>query len=1165
MSAESQTQPLQKARETDPNVLQRRASDPQSSVWVSASAGTGKTKVLTDRVLRLLLPRDDGRDGTAAHKILCLTFTKAAASEMALRISKTLAKWAVLPSHNGKETLFDELKNLLGRDPKPEEMTTARKLFADVVDVPGGLKIMTIHAFCQSILGRFPLEAGLNPQFIVLDDSQSLTLMNQARENVLARLNNKETSPEASALNTIAATINEDQFLQLMNAIARERAQLKRLLKKYFDVDGLYTAICQHLAITPNQSTFEILKQASGNDAFNHSALKNAALYMMDTGSKTDKEKADKILTWLALTQDERVQNFKPYASAFLTGENTIRASMATKKICEADPSIPDTMTQEAERILNILDTVNAAQSAMLTRNVLRLGSAILDEYTALKTQQNGLDYDDLILNTLALLKGESMNLEHAGRWVHYKLDQGLDHILIDEAQDTNPEQWQIIDALCDEFFHGESTHQDTTRSVFTVGDEKQSIYSFQRASPEAFDDMRKHFKTRIQDAQQGWDEVPMNISFRSTKSVLQTVDAVFSNPLARKGLGHLPIEHTAYRRGQAGLCEIWPLFESDETEKPDLWTPLKEPDEALTAQKKLSLHIAKTIKDWVNNKEELPSQNRSIKPGDIMILVRTRSVLVNQIARELKNENIPVSGLDRMILNEELVIQDLLAMAEFALQPLDDLSLACFLKSPLIGLDENTLFEWAAHRGQHSLWAAVKENAPEDVVQYLSALITASKTGSPYAFFKQTLQSPCPTDEISARRAIMGRLGKDAFDPLDEFLNQARAFEHNETPSLQHFIRIQKSQSTAIKREHDPDKTSQTGEVRIITVHGSKGLQAPIVILPDTLSGPNSGPSKPEKRLLWPNQSNLDIPLWSPRKDMDYTAYQDAMAVLDERLNEEHRRLLYVAMTRAEDRLYIGGALGKRKKAESIQPDSWYALIQNGLKTISGHEKTPSGGLKITNPQTKDADKNKNQKTQQDCDDDIPAWLTQSVPDEPPQPRIFRPSHIADTALSPLEQEGTHRFVRGNLTHKLLQVLPNTPKDNWHNAISKFLERYGNTLAEDIREDIANETLNVLENPDFAPLFEKGSMAEVPITGYLQDRGLISGQIDRLRITEHSVLFIDYKTNRPPPKDASSIPAAYNEQMATYAGLLKQLYPDKAIKGALLWTDGPFLMPLDL
>ncbi|MGB0718932.1 MAG: double-strand break repair helicase AddA [Bdellovibrionales bacterium] len=1146
---------LKSVRDLDPNVLQRRAADPQSSIWVSASAGTGKTKVLTDRMLRLLLPREDGTSGAAPHKILGLTFTKAGAGEMALRISQTLSTWAVMP----QSELQNALKNLLGRAANTSETTAARRLFAQVIDTPGRLKIMTIHAFCQSVLARFPLESGLVPGFEITEERASFDLITAAQKQALTHATQQEqsdkTAPLYAAFSTIAATITEDQFAALIRAIARERHQFETLKNRQFGVAGMYETLCAALDIPPAQTGGDILKTACRNASCDAASLKSAAAIMAASDKKTDQDNAAKIAAFLTATENDRPQHFQTYASAFLTQKNEIKKTLCTKAIGDKHPHIAQTLEEEANRLSALQDTIKAANMAALTRDLLLCAEAILAVYDDLKRRRNMLDYEDLIIKTLHLLHTSS-------DWVQFKLDEGIEHILIDEAQDTNPEQWQIIEALCTEFFAAHS-HDDRARTVFTVGDEKQSIYSFQRASPEDFARMQTHFADKITGAQKRYSRVDLNISFRSTKSVLAAVDAVFARPDAQNGLGEAAISHHAFRRGAGGLVEIWPLCQSDEPAVTQTWDPPVFIEDYKSGATKCAEHIADTLQRWFETGETLPSKNRAIRPGDIMILLRTRGAFAAQIARALKTRNIPVGGLDRMVLNDQIAVQDLLAAAEFALLPSDDLTLACLLKSPLIGMDENSLFTLAYDRSG-TLWTQIK-SAPQhqNTAAYLGTLITAARAASPFEFFAKILQTPCPADPVSGRRAITARLGRDALEPCEELLNAAFDFERSHTAALQTFLHWQRAAKTDIKREHEDN----ANHVRIMTVHGSKGLQAPIVILPDTTGMPGGAANKADSRLLWPSASDAQAPLWAPRKDMESDAYTKAAENVKNRLRQEYRRLLYVAMTRAEDRLYITGYQGKREPDEGC----WYNLMRRGLET---HPKIEHIGedigehiLRLSNPQTKEIAPSQTQTDESYNKTEIPAWLFQPAPVEPhpPAPLVpSRPSNDEPAALSPLKAAHNQRFRRGNVTHTLLQFLPDLPSEARKAAAESYLSRHAADLDDAMRSNILQETLNILSHPDFAAIFAPPSRAEVPITGLLKDGRLVSGQIDRLLITQHEILIVDYKTNRPPPQHAKDIPAVYRRQMETYAAILQAMYPGRTVKCALLWTDGPNLMPLD-
>lgn len=1159
----------------DPNIQQRRAADPEKSVWVGASAGTGKTKVLVDRVLRLLLPQENGQPATEPHRILCLTFTKAAASEMALRISKTLGSWAVMDEDDKTDRdgqtvkgLRRILHDLTGREPDAEDISAARRLFAQVVDTPGGLKIMTIHSFCQSVLGRFPLEAGLSPHFQATDDRQAAEMLSQAMRRTLARAALEKGTALHRALDHLAMIQNEDQFRNTLKALCGERLQLKRCIREEgIPVNAeerfraLYERLCRLQGIEkphPPEQLDDFVRQACRDGNLPLATLWQIAKSLLTFGGKRDTEAGQTIQSWLEKDTEERFADFAAYRGVFVKKGGTIVKNIPCKAVQENDPDCASHIEQEALRLLELGERWNAMRSAMFTAHLLVLGGAILDEYEAMKTAQAILDYDDLIDYTSRLLTQNGQ-----ATWIMYKLDGGLDHILIDEAQDTNPEQWQIIDALTDDFFSGRNTREDMVRTVFTVGDEKQSIYSFQRAAPAEFDRMQKRFADKVSRARLSWHTESLNMSFRSAPSVLKLVDAAFADPETRQGLGAVPLKHISYRQGEEGLAELWPLFTPPETQEEENWTLPVTCRDAASAQAQTADYIAGRIAGWLNEKEILASKGRPVEPGDIMILVRSRSTLVSRIVRALKKRNIPVSGIDRMVLGEQLAVKDILAAAQFALLPEDDLTLACLLKSPLLGWDDDRLYNVAINRQNRSLWQAVRDTADEKTVDWLSGLIKTARQAAPYEFISGVLQRPCPADAVSGLRAIRSRLGDDVLDPLDELQNAALAFERDHIPGLQAFLFRFASNDIEIKREME----ESGNRVRIMTVHGSKGLQAPIVIMPDTT---RVSASKKTPQLLWPDKSGLPLPLWSPKAEYYSNSFTEARSQVETRLDEEYRRLLYVAMTRAEDRLYIGGY--KTKKTPIAE--SWYNYVAGAFAKLDNvTEITDKNGnliKQIKNPQTKpvkqkEAVQAAGSGTENPATELLPAWLYSPPPQEPVPPRPLMPSKPAETGpavYSPLGGQDDYRFRRGNMTHKLLQFLPDLPAEQRQEAANAFAaQKSHDELPDNIKKEIVRETMAIINHRDYAPLFAGGSMAEVPVTGMSADGTLISGQIDRLLVTAEEIWIVDYKTDRPPPKDESGIPARYRQQLKSYSDIVSKIYTARKVRCFLLWTDGPALM----
>jgi len=1171
----------------DPNILQERASNPEYSVWVGASAGTGKTKVLTDRVLRLLLPRADGRPGTAPGRIVCLTFTKAAANEMSLRINKKLGEWAVMDTdHNDpKKSLRAILESLLNYPPTDAHITAAKKLFAQVIDSAVGIQIMTIHSFCQSVLGRFPVEAGLQPDFTLIEEGQASDLMSAAISSVIERAQSDQSADSAlsQAINTVISEIDQAMFQSLLHQIYQEKNQLHGLIEAYGSVEAIYANMCALLDIKAGEAVETCMQAFCASDIPNEPSLKHVAELMLEDKGKLAPVRASSMLAWFGMMPEMRYEMFGEYKSAYLTASGTIHMkSFPPAAIKKLDPSAEVVLLQEAERILDIEDKIKCIKSAALTRDMLHIGVAVIEQYNAMKKARGVLDYDDLINYTMHLLTGKShgfSDLKGVDRsqvmpWILYKMDQGIDHILVDEAQDTNPEQWQIIEALSDEFFVGLSARDDVLRTSFTVGDIKQSIYGFQRAAPDEFKRMQGLMDQKIKTAGLINENVHLDISFRSTESVLKAVDLVFAETQMEKAVMEEGVRHEPFRQGQAGHVELWPVFETDKPEQRDFWDPPVTVHEYSTGSSALAKSIAERIRNELNQKSFLSSHGRAVQPKDYMILVRTRTAFVEQVMRALKSLNVPVSGADRMILKDQLAVQDCLSLVRFCLFPEDDLTLAEVLKSPFLSWNEEELFS-LAYRRKGTLWQevcnfdvekinnipegapCVDDNKREAARDYLSRLIGRARTMGAYEFLSFILTQHCPVDDQSGLRAICKRLGEDAFDPLQELLNAAQKFSHENIDHLQVFVDEQERKTTQLKREME----DASNQVRIMTVHGSKGLQAPIVILPDTMGG---GANKID-RLLWPEKTDLNFPLFSSRKDNDPEIYRKAYEMRLKQEQDESYRQLYVAMTRATDRLYIGGYTKTKKQNE----DAWYFKILEAIQRYDGAQELDDGTLVISNPQTTDPDKVEKEGKAADDVKTMPEWLFSEVGEEPLPPRPLVPSRPSeedeDIVMSPLLAGQEKRFVRGNITHKLLEFLPDLHKGSQVNAAQKFVSKQVSDFSSEVRESIVQEVLDIIHHPEYSPFFAKGSMAEVPVTGLMDDNRIVSGQIDRLVIDDNDIWIVDYKTNRPPPVDPANIPSVYRKQLKAYKDTIQEIYPKHTIHCGILWTDGPRFVRLDV
>ena len=1146
-------------KSSDPEEIARRAqataSNPSVSSWTSASAGTGKTYVLARRVLRLLL------NGALPARILCLTFTRAAAAEMTNRIARQLSNWALLDDN----ALYDNLSEMIGRAPDKGEMLRARSLFATCLGAPAGIRIQTIHSFCQALLKRFPVEAGSPPHFQVIEESDQRALLDRVRNKVLA-----DAGPGAGRfaqeLGLLAPLGVSDDLTNLLGEFLKYRGRLRDLLKDEATVAAAIRQLYRDADFSDGVSEAALVADACAEERFDREGLMRA-VQMLKSGSKTDVNRAEQIAVWLATGEAGRSAGLDAYAQVFLTKQHQTLARLATKKVVEAMPDILNVLNGEADRLADLYDRRKRLRIVERSAALARLGAAVHQQYEAEKNRRAVLDFDDLILKAEALLTHEAEN-----EWVLYKLDGGIDHILVDEAQDTSPQQWRLVEAIAREFFAGTGVRSAPaedrlpSRTVFAVGDAKQSIFSFQGADPVAFDRVRHRFGERVTAASENWSPVELGVSFRSVQEVLDVVDSTFAEGPATDGMiedGVVPV-HIAQRWDQAGMVELWPVISSERSEPPAPWTVPEVALDATSPTEQLARRIARQVCAWLDGSAGLVWDRtgdcpvrRTARAGDIMILVRRRNELVDALIRALREEGIKVAGADRMALIEQLAVMDMLAIADFLLLPEDDLTLAIVLKGPLFGFNDDQLFELAYERGKVSLWSrlqAAQDPESKAAVGTLSRLLAMVDYTAPYELLQAIL-----TDEgaPTGRERFWARLGPDAIEPLEELLNLALSYQQDHPPSLQGFLDWLRRSDIVIKR----DMESVTDAVRIMTVHGAKGLQAPIVILPDTIRVP-----KKTGNFLWPSLSRDEgtdiLPLITPSNEEadKWTAgFKDAVLRAQ---RQEYNRLLYVAMTRAEDALIVCGSGGQRSD------DCWHTLVEQGLHRLNAaeipYEDFDEPILRYGNlVMLEDRSGHSPGAPINDSTVD-PALLAPPAP-ETRQFRPLAPSRPTedDPAVFSPFHDGAKRFRRGRIVHWLLQYLPGIPTEQRDRMAMRFLARSDDSLTEDERRRIAAETCAVLDLPEARFLFGPGSIAEAPITGVVGET-VISGQIDRLAIGEKTVFIVDYKTNQLPPEEAAVTPPAYLRQMAAYRILIQRLYPLRSVTCFLLWTAVPQLMRIE-
>jgi len=1113
------------------------AADPRASVFLTANAGSGKTATLIDRVARLLL------FGAPSQTILCITFTRAAAAEMQRRLFDTLGKWAVMRN-------ADLATSLLAIGAPADDLPRARALFARALDTPGGLRIQTIHAFCERLLRLFPLEAGISPGFAVLDDEAAAEVSAEARHMVARVALADPDGVVGRAYAHFSVQLDFHSFERMLADFETRRGLLGAYLAN-LGPGGIEADVCRRCGFPDLPDAGAIRERALARAR--QARWRRAASALAATGSASDATTAKRLLA-VAETAD-----FEALRSIFFTAGATPRARLASGRVDEATRSW---LAEEQGHVAAACEALASCQAMVDTIHALGLAQAYIELYEGEKGRRRALDFGDLVDRAVDLLTKRA-----DAAWVLYKLDGGVEHILVDEAQDTASEQWDIVRALAEEFFAGPGG-RGAGRSVFAVADVKQSIFSFQGAAPERFGEEQAAFRAMIEGSGAPFlANAMLRVSRRSRPEILGFVDAVFADPealagLAPTGAAPMAVRHEA-ERGPGGTVDLWPLEVGQESPDPDPWLP---GDEALveSASRKLARRIALEIRamvaagEGVGDREGGGEKMRPCRFGDFLILVRRRNALFHDIIRALRREGVPVGGADRLQLSTHGLFADLMALARFARFPADDLSLAGLLRSPFCDCGEDDLFDLAHGRDGSPLWVELNRRAGErpgwaSALAFFAWAVAQSGRLAPFDFFNRAL-GRIDAEGRSMRQRLLTRLGAEAQDALESFLAEAADAESRGVLDLETFLARVGTTELEVKREQEEGRGGAMGEVRVMTVHGAKGLEAPIVILPDTSTRAThqGGP------LMAMGDGGF---VWAPRKVDDSPFSAAARAARDLAVEHESARLLYVALTRARDRLIVCGVETKR-----YYERSWYdfvcrafarlktrkaPLVGGGGSRRYGADPTPAAG-----------------RSDQAAATDLPAWAWRLAPAEAPVGAWRSPSSLGEAAgppaPSPLETvKGLGRYRRGEIIHRLLQLLPDVAPDARGGACARLLAAESG-LTDDQRQEMAAAALSVLADPRFAEVFGPGSRAEVALAGAaarLPAGQAISGRLDRLVVTPDKILVVDFKTNRPPPRSIADCDPAYITQIAVYAAVLAEIFPGRAIEAALVWTDGPALM----
>lgn len=1136
---------------------QRIAADPAISAFVTANAGSGKTKTLIDRVARLLLAK------VKPEAILCVTYTKAAAAEMQRRLFERLGRWSVTSDGD----LRAELVKLVGESDATYDarrLSEARALFAQALETPGGLKIQTIHAFCEKLLRRFPLEAGVSPGFTVMDDQAGAAIARAARRATAAWVDSHQDAySEAYARFSVA--LDFQSFEAMFAGFETRRGQIMAYVARCGGLQEAVADAWNRCGFDAPTSAADLAAQAMAR--LDLGAWRAAATVLFDGGGKQDAKYAEALA---AVARDPDATLDLALRALFTEGGDGTPATWPAKTSgLKSREDLREALLLEQTKLEAARERVRAAKVAEDTADALRLAVLYVTSHRLEKDARGALDFTDLIDKTRVLL---TEKVEAA--WVLYKLDGGVDHILLDEAQDTAPEQWEILSALTADFFAGETSEgwsgRRAERTLFVVGDEKQSIYSFQGADPQRLLIETQNYIARIEAVGAVGKGVPLTVSYRSTREVLSFVDALFSDPETREGVpppvGQDLVRHEPFRTDGPGCVDLWPLTRELPGEEREAWEAPVDAEGERSANRRLAEAIAAETAailsrgDAVFDKEL--GRHRAAHAGDILVLVRRRKVLFEEILRALKRRGVPVAGADRLSLSSHIAFEDLLALGRFILFPDDDLTLAALLKTPFCSLTDEDVYALAKGR-RATLWLELRrrsEERPEWTAArtVLDWALAEGRRRQPFEFFAGWL-GLVGEDGRSHRAKVLTRLGAEAEEALDEFLAQVMEAEQRGVRDLEALVADFAALDIVVKREMEGARR----EVRVMTAHGSKGLEAPIVFLPETTVKRGAGGSP----FLVTEDGAL---LWCASGKGDCDASAKARKLREEKESQEALRLLYVALTRARDRLVLCGRIDARTKDDKV--GGWYAAARAAFAhpDIAPDVRTIGEGDAAVLRYGPDPVAAPRVAEDLRASTASPDWMTRAAPPEPAAARYAAPSRIEDNARvpapSPLARvSGLGRYRRGEIVHKLLQLLPDIAPEQRASAAQRLLggER---DLTDEQREEMTQAAFGVLDDARFAAVFGPGSRAEVALAGTSAHlpRGLaVSGRVDRLVVDAERVLVVDYKTNRPSPDRIEEADPAYLAQMAVYAAVLREVFPGRAIEAALVWTDGPKLMPV--
>ncbi|HAG53398.1 MAG TPA: hypothetical protein DCL21_06400 [Alphaproteobacteria bacterium] len=1126
MNLQSQQQKIsQKATK-----LQLQASHPESSVWVSASAGTGKTHVLTQRILRLLL----NDPFLKISEVLAITFTKAAAMEMQNRLIEKLAEWVKATDSD----LLTELEFLLQRKANAKDLINARILLTKVIDDSVGLNISTVHSFCETLLRKFPLEAGIPSSFTLIEDRDARKLLKKAWFKAVKQ----QIDTNKDLFSQVANLMGEHSLTDAVNTILNQKNRFYKMLYHYGGINQFLVNLKEEFKIISFDEA-ALRSQILDFDIDTKNKLKDILDVALADGSATCMKLVDKLEKVLQKngTQKDLTALYK---DIYFTKDKP-RAKVLTKKPAEKlSFDIEDFKMEEFDRINAILDSITNLQNYKISQVLCILADKMFKYYEKEKLDLSYLDFNDLIDYSEKLV-----NKTEIQDWIRYKLDSKIKHCLIDEAQDTDMQQWNILHGIIEEFYFGQGQHEKP-RTTFAVGDMKQSIYRFRGANPEVFDNIRQELDKKAAPIDHDFKVVGLHTSFRSTQAVLNFVDEVFNEPSRKVALDGIneSLHHQVYKYDQAGRVEIAPLLTKDDLVIDEEVNDYEIPVGAQKTNDKLSLRQMNYLN--VANKIKYLLDFENTPPKDIIVLLRNRTGMPDLI-EQLTKLNIPHTGADEIYLSDSVIIDDLIAFAKFLCFENDDLSFLQILKSPAFNYSDDVLFK---HFAEYK-----KQRKIPTFYQYIRGIEEFNNVICKFDSFKQKANKVRVFDlyleiinSLELSEKLMADLGgsipaqqNQVKDTIDEFLRQIEGFSEL---SLLSFLDWFKKYSAKIKK----NTANASDAVRLMTIHGSKGLEANAIFLPDCGLDSVKDSLRKEKLLFKKDElAKVDTAfIYKTRNTEKPTSLEEEILAKEEKLFfEDDMRLLYVALTRARGEIYVSGVHDKGDLSEY----SWYSILQKAMeyrieRQSLGYSKLEDGTLVFKTAKLLDSPANKAKEEKESEEIELPAWINQNAAKETGIMQERASYNITSAEyIEKLRERSQENYQYGNAVHKLLEELPKINADERELYLDEFL---GNKQTLANPEQIKSKVLNILDK--YSQIFNlETSFAEVHIQGQSENKK-ITGIVDRITVLDDKVYVIDYKTGQ---KNSEYI-LKYKQQLALYAKVLKEVYQDKQVVPAILWFD---------